>query len=49
MIPYLKKISMDYIYILVTVAILMYTKIWEEETIDIVDSSMFSTCDIDRT
>ena len=40
---------MSYKYILVKFAILMYTKIWEEETIDIVDSSMFFTCDIDRT
>ena len=38
---------MAFIYILVTVAILMSTKIWEEKTLDVVASSLFSTCDVD--
>ena len=47
MIPYLKTNSMDFIYKLVTVAILMTTKYGRRKTIYILAYSMFNICDID--
>ena len=49
MIPYLQYFQMDYIYKLLTVAILMSKNRWEEKTIDIVACSVLSTCGVDRT
>ena len=40
---------MAFIYRLVTTAVLVSTKRWDKETLDVVDSSIFSMRDIDIT
>ena len=49
MMPYLKKNTMAFIYKLLTVAILMSTKILEEENSLYCILYYVSTCDVDRT